>query len=407
MPQDCIAGIELTVFRTEGTNRAEQDDGNNGRLTTSGSSAVVQKRTAGPMLAAIRSLVSTNSDPQKHPLTNQDWARLPVSVTSKIFTYLADPFDRATLAMTCRVLDQRLKPYRKEFALFRHVIAAKRRLDTRTQSSCIRELSVWLDIFSSNGWSQWRTCSALRTIFARLGALYPHVPERVFHEIWPLFLGLDSKPATQLLQQIADAALKQSPKFAIVVLTEIARRTVHSPSMKPDFHDKLLDLAIPLWQHPNTEEAEHLIGAIAQRMEIRKDNETNKRRDEARWKRMVALLPSTTNVNSPAVLGLALSALEIQFHWERHGKQQGIGFPAVAILRERIGAFPSHADIGSNAIRYRTRKEEEIDNRRARRYIASGRFARDCAEDEAARRQFAGHFSSSMPRIQTAGGGCG
>ncbi|MBY4947205.1 hypothetical protein K6V92_11320 [Cupriavidus respiraculi] len=408
MPQDCIAGIELTVFRTEGTNRAEQDDGNNGRLTTSGSSAVVQKRTAGPMLAAIRSLVSTNSDLQKLPLANQDWARLPVSVTSKIFTYLADPFDRATLAMTCRVLDQRLKPYRKEFALFRHVIAAKKRIDARTQSSCLRELSVWLDLFSSHGWTHWRTKSALKSLLGELGRLYPHVPERIFHELWPLFRRLDSKSATQLVRDIYEQAVARSPHLAVIVLTEFARRTVHDANMGPDFHDTLLELAIPLWQHVGTaKEAESLIGAIAQRMEICTDNEERKRRDEMRWKRIVDLLPTFACLESPAVLGLADAALTIQRHWEKRGKHPGIAFPAATMLRQRLGGMPSYSLIQANAIRVWTPQEIEIENRRTARYRSSSRYTEDLAKDEARRRQFKGYFSQGMQNWETAGGGCG
>lgn len=407
MPQDCIAGIELTVFRTEGTNRAEQDDGNNGRLTTSGSSAVVQKRTAGPMLAAIRSLVSTNSDLQKHPLANQDWARLPVSVTSKIFTYLADPFDRATLAMTCRVLDQRLKPYRKEFALFRHVIAAKKRIDARTQSSCLRELSVWLDLFSSHGWTHWRAKSALKALLGELGKLYPHVPERIFHELWPLFRRLDSKSATQLLQDIYEQAMARSPHLTVIVLTEFARRTIYMRQLGPEFHDKLLDLAIPLWLSPETsKESELLIGAIAQRMEVCKDNEEIKRRDEARWKRIAHHLPPSPNLDSPTVLGLAKSAITIQYHWELRGKRPGIAFPAQTILRDRVGDLPPYSSIQRHAIDFWTDEETRIENRRTERYMASPSYASDLAKDEASRRQFARYFSSGMPAVQTAGG-CG
>lgn len=407
MPQDCIAGIELTVFRTEGTNRAEQDDGNNGRLTTGGSSAVVQKRTAGPMLAAIRSLVSTNSDLQKLPLANQDWARLPVSVTSKIFTYLADPFDRATLAMTCRVLDQRLKPYRKEFALFRHVIATKRRLDTRTQSSCIREFSVWVNLLSNHAWAHWRASGALRNIVGKLRDLYPQVPERIFHELWPLVDDLDSKAATHLIQDLAKRALTRSPHLAVILLTEFARRTVHDVRMGPEFHDKLLELAIPLWQNRDTAtEAESLIGAIAQRWEISKEDDPIRLRHEARWKRIVDLLPPSATLSSPAVLGLAHTACHIQYHWEKRGKREGTSFPAVLMLTNRLGGFPTSIAIKTSAIHVWTAQEMEIENRRAARYRASSRYAKDLATDRARRQQFVGHFSSGMS-VQTAGGGCG
>lgn len=406
MPQDCTAGIELKPFAAEGTKRAEQKDSNKGSLSARGSTTAIQRQPTGSTGILVALFGPKTSERREHRLENQHWARLPITITSKIFAYIGDPFDRATLSMTCRVLNQRLISYRSEFALFRHVIATKRRLDVRTQASCVREFSLWADIFSGNAWTHWRASGALRNIIVKLRALYPHVPERIFHELWPLFLNLDSKSATQLVEDVAQEAMKRSPHLAVIVLTEFAKRTLYSDRIGPEFHDKLLDLAIPLWQDPETTvEAESLIGAIAQRMEVCSDNESVKRRDEARWKRMVELLPPSTRLDSPAVLGLARTAYDIHYHWERRGKQPGIAFPAKTILSDRLGGLPAYAQIKAHTLHARTPAEAAIEERRAARYVHSGRFARDCAEDEARRRQFAGHFSSSMPRVQTAGGG--
>jgi hypothetical protein len=408
MPQAHNAGIELSAFfPAESTKRAERYDGKKGKLEADGSGTAIQPCTTGMMAAVSRLLRSSGNERPEHELDNQHCARLPHSVTGKIFAYLADPFDRATLAMTCRILYQRLKPYRQEFALFRHVIATKKRIDCRTQSACMRELSLWLNLFSDRAWTHWRAGMALRNIFTKLGQLYPHVPERIFHELWPLFGDLSSKSATQLVQDVTKQAMARSPRLAVIILTEFARRTVHDRNMGPEFHDKLLDLAVPLWQHPDTaKEAEPLIGAIAQRMEICKDEEQTKRRDEARWKRIVELLPPSASLDSPAVIGLAKSAITIQYHWELRGKRPGIAFPAQRILRDRLGGLMPYSQIKAHAIHAWTPEETEIENRRTARYIASPRYARDLAKNEANRAQFAGHFSGGMPHIETAGG-CG
>jgi hypothetical protein len=406
MPQDSIAGVKLSTLQAEGMNRAEQTDRNKGSLTVNGSATKIQNHPSGIFAAVTKLVGNAGSERPEQELDNQHIARLPPKVTAKIFAYLADPFDRATLSLTCRILYHRLKPYRPEFALFRQLMAAKKRIDSRTQTPCMRELSVWLDIFSSHAWTSWRASSALRTILAKVGDLYPHVPERIFHEMWPLFRRVNSKSATVLIEELNKQAMARSPHLAVIVLTEFARRTVYDRNMGPEFHDKLLDLAIPLWQHPDTaKEAEPLIGAIALRMEIRKGKEQIKRRDEARWRRMVELLPPSTSLRSLAVIGLTDAALEIQCRWEKSGRRPGIAFPAKTILRERLGGLPPYSLIEANAIRVWTPQEIEIENRRTARYMASPRYAKDLAKDEANRRQFAGYFSSSMPHVQTAGGG--
>lgn len=408
MPQDCTAGIELKPFAAEGTKRAEQKDSNKGSLTARGSTTAIQSQPTGSTGILVALFGPKTSERREHRLDNQHWARLPITITSKIFAYIGDPFDRATLSMTCRVLNQRLISYRSEFALFRHVIATKKRLDVRTQASCVREFSVWADLLSGHAWTHWRASGALRNIFVKLRSLYPHVPERIFHELWPLFGKLDSKSATQLVVDLTEEALKRSPHFAVAVLTEFAKRTVYDHNMGPEFHDKLLDLAVPLWQDPDTaKEAEPLIGAIAQRMEICSDNERAKRRDEARWKRIVELLPPTTSLDSLAVLGLARTAHKIHYHWERRGKQPGIAFPAKTILSDRLGGLPAYEQIQAHAIHAWTTEERQIESRRGARYKASPRYAKDLAEDEARRRQFAGYFSSNIPQLETAGGGGG
>lgn len=407
MPQDCTAGIELKPFAAEGTKRAEQKVSNKGSLTAKGSTTAIQSQPTGSTGILVALFGPKTSERREHRLENQHLARLPITITSKIFAYIGDPFDRATLSMTCRILNQRLISYRSEFALFRHVIATKKRLDTRTQASCVREFSVWADLLSGHAWTHWRASGALRNIFVKLRSLYPHVPERIFHELWPLFGKLDSKSATQLLEDVAAEARRRSPHFAVVVLTEFARRTVHDVIIGPEFHDKLLDLAIPLWRHPDTaKESEPLIGAIAQRIEVCRDRVHTRRRDEARWKRIVDLLPASASLDSPAVIGLASTASRIQYQWEKRGRQRDAGFPAEAILCERLGGLPAYDVVRAHAISVWTPQEVDIENRRTARYKASSRYVEDLAKDDARRRQFAGHFANNIAHIETAGG-CG
>ncbi|MFX6250325.1 hypothetical protein ABTF88_20255, partial [Acinetobacter baumannii] len=84
-------------------------------------------------------------------------------------------------------LHQQLKPYWPEFQLFRELIASKKSLDFRSQSSCMREVTLWLNLLTGDRWISWRAKAVLLETFKRLGKMYPRIPERAFHELWSLF----------------------------------------------------------------------------------------------------------------------------------------------------------------------------------------------------------------------------
>jgi hypothetical protein len=198
--------------------------------------------------------------------------------------------------------------------------------------------------------------------------------------------------------------MARSPYWAITVLSEFARRTAYS-GVKPEFHDTLLRLATPLLLNVVTAKmAEPLIGAIAQAQRLGGDTRTW---NEARWKRILNLVPPSTPINSPAVLGLANTAIDIQYRWEKYGKKFEYGFPAVAMMQERFKGFPSYAAIRTAAIPVVSPEEKEINDRRLLRYMANPRYAMDRARSDRLHREIVGTMRarSSAPWLETAGGG--
>jgi hypothetical protein len=296
----------------------------------------------------------------------------------RIAAYLADPFDRATLAMTCRLFQRRLSSYRAEFALFRRLIADKKRIDFRQLPYWKRDFVVLFEFFTQCHWTSSRVRDALDKTFTKLDALYPRVPERVFHEMWPLVGMMEESDATALVKEVVERAKERSPHWAVIVLWEFATRCIRfgerSTREANDFNDMLLEQAIPLWQRAATAKAiEAVIGAIAQGVNVERCDP----RIEARWKRILSLLPTSADMQSQAVLGLANSAISFQSYWRKYGQRPGVYFPAEDLLQQRLGGLPAYAD--RQAFRHRLYRPEDdarergIELRRHARHVASPR----------------------------------
>ncbi|ESJ21134.1 hypothetical protein B551_0209190 [Cupriavidus sp. HPC(L)] len=404
MPQICTEGYPSPALPGTSTYEMTSFGRSEGRLGVDGSTIALRNNPQG-VIAGIAKVFSRTEAPRRTPeAENKHIAALPKVATDKILAYLADPFERATLAMTCRLLYRQLKPYWPEFQLFRDLIASKKSLDFRSQSSCMREVTLWLNLLTGDRWISWRAKAVFVEMVKRLGRMHPRIPERVFHELWPLFDNLTNKAKLEVLHEVFQHAMARSPYWAITVLSEFARRTVYG-GVKPEFHDTLLRLATPLLLNTATAKfAEPLIGAIAQAQRLGGDTRSW---DEARWKRILQLLPPSTPINSPAVLGLANTAIDIQYRWEKHGKKFEHGFPAVAMMQERFKGFPTYAAIKKSAIPVYLPEEKEINERRQLRYMATSRYAVDRARSDRLHKEIAGamYARSSAPWLETAGGG--
>lgn len=404
MPQICTEGYPSPALPGISAHEMASFGRSEGRLGVDGSTIAVRDNPHGVMAALAKVFSRTDGSRRTPEAENKHIAALPKVATDRIILYLADPFERATLAMTCRLLHQQLKPYWPEFQLFKELIATKKNLDFRSQSSCMREVTLWLNLLTGDRWISWRAKAVFVETFKRLGRMYPRIPERVFHELWPLFDNLTNKAKLEVLQEVFQQAMARSPYWAITVLSEFARRTAYS-GVKPEFHDTLLRLATPLLLNVVTAKmAEPLIGAIAQAQRLGGDTRTW---NEARWKRILNLVPPSTPINSPAVLGLANTAIDIQYRWEKYGKKFEYGFPAVAMMQERFKGFPSYAAIRTAAIPVVSPEEKEINDRRLLRYMANPRYAMDRARSDRLHREIVGTMRarSSAPWLETAGGG--
>ncbi|UXC35618.1 hypothetical protein [Cupriavidus gilardii] len=404
MPQICTEGYPSPALPGISAHEMASFGRSEGRLGVDGSTIAVRDNPHGVMAALAKVFSRTDGSRRTPEAENKHIAALPKVATDRIILYLADPFERATLAMTCRLLHQQLKPYWPEFQLFKELIATKKNLDFRSQSSCMREVTLWLNLLTGDRWISWRAKAVFVETFKRLGRMYPRIPERVFHELWPLFDNLTNKAKLEVLQEVFQQAMARSPYWAITVLSEFARRTAYS-GVKPEFHDTLLRLATPLLLNVVTAKmAEPLIGAIAQAQRLGGDTRTW---NEARWKRILNLVPPSTPISSPAVLGLANTAIDIQYRWEKYGKKFEYGFPAVAMMQERFKGFPSYAAIRTAAIPVVSPEEKEINDRRLLRYMANPRYAMDRARSDRLHREIVGTMRarSSAPWLETAGGG--
>lgn len=404
MPQVCTEGYPSPALPGTSTYEMASFGRSEGRLGMDGSAIALRENSHGVLAVLTKAFLRTDGPRRTPEGENKHIAALPKAATDRIITYLADPFERATLAMTCRLLHQQLKPYWPEFQLFRELIASKKSLDFRSQSSCMREVTLWLNLLTGDRWISWRAKAVLLETFKRLGKMYPRIPERAFHELWSLFDKLTNKAKLDVLHEVFQQAMACSPYWAITVLTEFARRTAYA-GVKPEFHDTLLRLATPLLLNPGTAKAaEPLIGAIAQAQRL--GGETRPW-DEARWKRILELLPPSMSINSPTVLGLANTAIDIQYRWEKHGKKLEYGFPAVTMMQKRFNGFPSYDAIRTSAIPAYLPEEQEIDSRRLLRYMATPRYAVDRARSDRLHNEIVGamHARSAAPWIETAGGG--
>lgn len=401
MPQVRTESYSGATLRGTSTYQMTPFSHSEGRLGADGSAITMRDNSHGIMMAVAKVFSRSTNTRRTPEAENKHIARLPKVATDKIIAYLADPFERATLAMTCRFLHQQLKPYWPEFQLFRDLIASKKSLDFRAQSSCMKEVTLWLNLLTGDRWSSWRAKTVFVETLRRLGKMYPRTPERAFHEVWSLFGNLTRKAKLEALEEVFRAAMARSPYWAATVLTEFARRAAYQA--KPAFYDKLLDLAMPLIRNPDTAKiSEPLVGAIAGRL----DPETLAQ-DEARWKRILQLVPPSTPIESEAVLGLANTAVKIQRRWEKHDRKMKYGFPAVTMMQDRFKGFPSYESINAFANRVWRREEREIDNRRLLRYMATEQYAIDCADRQRAHEEILANMYARniAPQCETAGGG--
>ncbi|MGY8525608.1 hypothetical protein [Paracidovorax citrulli] len=331
---------------------------------------------------------------------NQHLAGLTQLVTELVFAYLADPFDRATLAMTCRLMKCRLDSYKGEFSLFRNLITAKKGIIFSSQSDRLRAARDWFGMFTNGGWTSWRAASILRKTIASLTELYPNIPQRIFHELWPLFMELIPSAKLQFLEESVHIAARRSPLFAATLLAEFAARTVYSEDDSPRFHDRLFDLTVPYWHKEETRSmAAKALTAIAQRLSDRTFSE-----DQQRWHRVLALVPSGIDADSQLVAGLALSARRLQRTWEKNGRRQGTGYAAEDALRQRVGRLPSLQAQKRAFIGAMMEGEAEIERRREARYQARPRDERDRARSRAAIGRTLQRRVSRAPMLEKAAG---
>ncbi|KAA6117456.1 hypothetical protein [Cupriavidus cauae] len=373
-----------------------------GRLHFDGTAFAMRDGSHGVM-AALARMFSRTSVPRDTPeAENGHLACLPKMATDKIVACLGDPFERATLAMTCRLLHRQLKPYWSEFQLFRDLIASRKSLGFRSQPSCMTDVALLLNLLTGDRWTSWRARTVFVETFKRLGRMYPRIPERVFREVWPLFRALTRNAKQVVLQEVFHLAMERCPGWAVMVLTEFARRTIYQDDMDADFHDKLLRFAVPLLHDPIIgKEAALLVGAIAQRL-----HDATRVRDERRWKTILRLVPSSTPVDSAAVLGLARTALLIQCRWENEG-QCGSGFAAVSLMQSRFKEFPSDAAIDAFAACISTSDEPDSEERHIVQDRDRLRNAKDCARRQRCQHeiQAARYARRAGPLCETAGGG--
>jgi len=404
MPQVCTEGYPSPALPGTSTYEMASFGRSEGQLGVGGSAIALRDNSHGVMAVLTKAFLRTEGTRRTPEGENKHIAALPKVATDRIVTYLADPFERATLAMTCRLLHQQLKPYWPEFQLFRDLIASKKSLDFRSQSPCMKDVSLLLNFFTGYRWNRWRARTIFEETFRRLGKMYPRIPERVFHEVWPLFHKLSESAKLEVLHTVFQHAMARSPYWAITVLTEFARR-VPCEGAGADFHDTLLRLATPLLLNANTaKEAEPLLGAIAQAQRLGGDTRIH---DQARWKRILELIPPSTSIKSAAVLGLAVTAVVIQRRWEKHGKDPKYGFPAIEMMRNRFNGFPSGVAISESTIPIYAPDEKEIDNQRLLRYMASPRYATERTRRQRRHQEIVGTMYSRnvVPWCETAGGG--
>ncbi|MEZ7784505.1 hypothetical protein O4A46_22125 [Cupriavidus gilardii] len=405
MPQVCTEGYPSPAFPGISAYEMASFGRSEGRLGVDGSTIALRDNPHGVMAALAKVFSRTDGSRRTPEAENKHIAALPKVATDRIFVYLADPFERATLAMTCRLLHKQLKPDWPEFQLFRDLIASKKSLDFRSQSSCMKDVSLLLNFFTGYRWNRWRARTIFEETLKRLGKMYPRIPERIFHEAWPLFHKLTDSTKLEVLHSVFQHAMARSPYWAITLLNEFARRGACA-GVGADFHDALLRYATPLLLDADTaKEAEPLLGAIAQAQRLGGDD--SRRRDEARWKQILELIPPSTPIKSAAVLGLANTAVVIQRRWEKHGKDPKYGFPAVEIMRNRFSGFPSSAAISESTIPIYSTEEREIDNRRLLRYMTTPRYAVDRARRDRRHQKIVAtmYARTVVPYFETAGGG--
>ncbi|MBO4119384.1 hypothetical protein J5T34_01370 [Cupriavidus gilardii] len=402
MPQVCTEGHPRPALPGTRTHETAPFRQCKGHLHYDGSAIAMRDDSHG-VVAALARIFSRSGIPRGTPETeNEHIARLPKLATDKIFAYLADPFERARLALTCRLLQQQLKPYWPEFELFRDLIASRKSLSYMSQPSCMADVTLLLDLLTGDRWTSWRARTVFVETFKRLGRMYPRIPERAFREVWPLFNALTRKAKQDVLQEAFHLALERSPNWVVMVLTEFARRTIGQQDIGADFHDKLLQYAAPLLRDPITrKEAELLIGAIAQRL-----HDTTRARDERRWKTILWLVPPSTSVNSAAVLGLARTAILIQCRWETRGQQCEDGFAAVSMMRNRFKAFPSAVAIEAFVACVSIPEESDAEEPHILHFRDSPRSAKDCARSQCLQNEIlAGRYERHVVRLCEAAGG--
>ncbi|WP_265923375.1 F-box protein [Cupriavidus nantongensis] len=226
MPQSCAS-----VENGKRMSRIVQSNGSHhqstGKLTVRGSDAAICCRSSGAMSSICGFFFGRSRAARPCPVhANPHIAALPSHVIEKIFGYLGDPFERVTAAMACRFLMRNVGRYRTEFAFFRQLIRDKKAIDFSVQRGMRREITFFLHMITDCGWTSRRAVEALKLAFGRMGALYPPIPERAFHELWPLFCMVRKEARTSLLKTLVGTAQASSPYFAIQTLYQVARRTL-------------------------------------------------------------------------------------------------------------------------------------------------------------------------------------
>lgn len=403
MPQVCTDGCPPPALPVTGTCETAPFRRCEGPLHFDGTTFAIRDGSHGVM-AALARIFSRTGIPRGTPeAENAHLARLPKTATDRIVACLGDPFERATLAMTCRLLHRQLKPYWPEFQLFRDLIASRKSLGFQAQPSCMTDVALLLNLLTGDRWTSWRARTVFVETFKRLGRMYPRIPERVFREVWPLFSALTRNARQAVLHEVFHLAMERCSSWAVMVLIEFARRTIYQDDIDADFHDKLLRFAAPFLHDPIIgQDAEMLIGAIAQRLQ-----DTTLTRDETRWKTILRLVPPSTPVDSAAVLGLARTAILIQCRWEKQGQQCGGSFAAVSMMRNRFKEFPSDVAIDAFAACVSTLEEPNAEGSHILQDRDRFRNAKDRTHGQRCHEEIqVGRYARRVvPSCEAAGGG--
>lgn len=270
-----------------------------------------------------------------------DLDHLPAELCQQVLSYITDPFERATLLRTCKAMRRLMAPYKGEFALFRSVIAVKKSLEPHAKSDFTRGVDSWMDLLSGSRWSDGTRRRALRDVVRRLIAMQPHVPQRIFHEAFPLFKSLQPRAQLESCREIFGLLKDGPPQLMILVLAEFAWRT--TLGRIPEVDEQLFKRAVALWTNPQTHEAaEHAIASIVMRYSSDLRHE-----DCRRWRQALSLLPATATVESESVLGLAAYARQLEGgRWLEGGLTEAltrrVGFPepeAIAAFQRRFASM--------------------------------------------------------------------